>query len=40
MRGAMTDGTNAGLVIDEGVTLNANHQLVSDLPTQVVAAGI
>jgi thioredoxin reductase len=38
VRGAMTDGANAGLVIDEGVTVNANDQLISNLPTEVAFA--
>ncbi len=40
VRGAMTDGANAGIVIDEGVTVNANNQLISDLPTEVALTGI
>jgi hypothetical protein len=40
VRGAMTDGANAGLVIEERVTVNANNQLVSNLPAEVAFAGI
>jgi len=35
VRGAVTDGANAGLIIDEGVALNANQQLIANLPTEV-----
>ena len=35
VRGAVTDGANAGLVIDEGATLNANYGLISNLPTEI-----
>ena len=35
LRGAVTDGANAGLVIEEGVTLNANNEIISNLPTGV-----
>jgi 2,4-dienoyl-CoA reductase-like NADH-dependent reductase (Old Yellow Enzyme family)/thioredoxin reductase len=35
LRAAVTDGANAGLVIEKGVTLNANNELISNLPTGV-----
>jgi len=35
VRGAVTDGANAALVIEEGVMLNANNGLISNLPTGV-----
>lgn len=35
VRGAVTDGANAGLTIEEGVTLNANNELISNLPTGI-----
>jgi len=35
VRGAVTDGANAALVIDEGVMLNANNELISNLPTGI-----
>ena len=35
VRGAVTDGANAALVIEKGVTLNANNELISDLPTGI-----
>jgi hypothetical protein len=35
VRSAVTEGANAALVIEEGVTLNANNELVSNLPTGI-----
>jgi pyruvate/2-oxoglutarate dehydrogenase complex dihydrolipoamide dehydrogenase (E3) component len=35
VRGAVTDGANVALTIEEGVTLNANSELISDLPTGI-----
>jgi 2,4-dienoyl-CoA reductase-like NADH-dependent reductase (Old Yellow Enzyme family)/thioredoxin reductase len=35
LRGAVTDGANAGLVIEEGVMMNANNEIISNLPTGV-----
>ena len=35
VKGAVTDGANAALVIEEGVMLNANNELISNLPTGV-----
>ena len=35
VRGAVTDGANAALTIEEGVTLNANNELISNLPTGI-----
>jgi hypothetical protein len=35
LRAAVTDGANAGLVIEKGVTLNANNELISNLPTGI-----
>jgi len=35
LRGAVTDGANAGLVIEESVMLNANNEIISNLPTGV-----
>jgi len=35
LRGAVTDGANAGLIIETGVVLNANGGLISNLPTEV-----
>jgi len=35
VRGAVTDGANAALVIEEGVMLNANNELISNLPTGI-----
>ena len=35
VRGAVTDGANAVLVIEEGEILNANNGLIPDLPTGV-----
>ena len=35
IKGAVTDGANVALVIDEGVALNANKELVSNLPTGI-----
>jgi NADPH-dependent glutamate synthase beta subunit-like oxidoreductase len=38
LRGAVTDGANAALVIEKNAVLNANLALISDLPTDVEAA--
>jgi len=35
VRAAVTDGANAALVIEEGVMLNANNELISNLPTGI-----
>ena len=35
LRGAVTDGANAGLVIEEGAMVNANNEIISNLPTGV-----
>ena len=35
VRGAVTDGANVALVVDKGATLNANNELISDLPTGI-----
>ena len=35
VRGAVTDGANTALVIEKGVMLNANNELISDLPTGI-----
>lgn len=35
VRAAVTDGANAALVIEEGAMLNANSELISNLPTGV-----
>jgi 2,4-dienoyl-CoA reductase-like NADH-dependent reductase (Old Yellow Enzyme family)/thioredoxin reductase len=35
IRGAVTDGANAALIIEEGVMLNANNELISNLPTEI-----
>jgi 2,4-dienoyl-CoA reductase-like NADH-dependent reductase (Old Yellow Enzyme family)/thioredoxin reductase len=35
VRGAVTDGANAALVVEKGVTLNANNELISNLPTGI-----
>ncbi|MFB0552571.1 MAG: FAD-dependent oxidoreductase [Phycisphaerae bacterium] len=35
VRGAVTDGANVALTIEEGVTLNANNELISNLPTGI-----
>jgi len=35
VRGAVTDGANAGLVIESSVMLNANNEIISNLPTGV-----
>ena len=35
IKGAVADGANVALVIDEGVALNANRELVSNLPTGI-----
>jgi len=38
LRGAVTDGANAALVVEKNAELNANLALISDLPTDVEAA--
>jgi len=38
LRGAVTDGANAALVVEKNAALNANLALISDLPTDVEAA--
>jgi NADPH-dependent 2,4-dienoyl-CoA reductase/sulfur reductase-like enzyme len=38
LRAAVTEGANAGLTFDEGLTLNANGAMISRLPTEI--AGI
>jgi thioredoxin reductase len=35
LHAAVTDGANAGLTLDEGLTLNANRRAISLLPTEV-----
>ncbi len=35
VRGAVTDGANAALVIEKGLILNANNELISNLPTGI-----
>jgi len=35
VRGAVTDGANVALTIEKGVTLNANNELIANLPTGV-----
>jgi len=35
VRGAVTDGANVALTIEAGVTLNANNELISNLPTGI-----
>jgi 2,4-dienoyl-CoA reductase-like NADH-dependent reductase (Old Yellow Enzyme family)/thioredoxin reductase len=35
VRGAVTDGANVALTIEEGVMLNANNELISNLPTGI-----
>jgi len=35
VRGAVTDGANVSLTIEEGVALNANNELISNLPTGI-----
>jgi len=35
IRGAVTDGANAALVIEKGAMLNANNELISNLPTGI-----
>jgi 2,4-dienoyl-CoA reductase-like NADH-dependent reductase (Old Yellow Enzyme family)/thioredoxin reductase len=37
LRGAVTDGANAALAIEPDVMLNANNELIADLPTEIVA---
>jgi hypothetical protein len=38
VRGAVTDGANVALAIEKGATLNANNELLSNLPTGVEIA--
>lgn len=35
LRGAVTDGANVGLLLDEDITINGNLALVASLPTEV-----
>jgi NADPH-dependent glutamate synthase beta subunit-like oxidoreductase len=35
LRAAVTEGANAGLTLDGGLSLNANHAMISRLPTEV-----
>ena len=35
LRAAVTEGANLGLTLDEGLRLNANHSMISQLPTEV-----
>jgi 2,4-dienoyl-CoA reductase-like NADH-dependent reductase (Old Yellow Enzyme family)/thioredoxin reductase len=35
VRGAVTDGANVALTIEKGVMLNANNELISNLPTDI-----
>ncbi len=35
VRGAVTDGANAALIIEQGAMLNANNELISNLPTGI-----
>jgi len=35
LRAAVTEGANAALTIDEGLAINANRKLISELPTEV-----
>ena len=35
VRGAVTDGANVALAIEEGARLNANNELISNLPTGI-----
>jgi hypothetical protein len=35
LRNAITEGANAGLIIDDQLCLNANKALISKLPTEV-----
>jgi hypothetical protein len=37
VRGAMTDGANAGLVLEKDCVLNANGALIANLPTEILA---
>jgi hypothetical protein len=39
LRAAVTEGANACLKLDEGLTLNANRQAISQLPTEVAWLG-
>jgi hypothetical protein len=39
LHAAVTGGANAGLTLDEGLTLNANRQAISQLPTEVAWLG-
>jgi hypothetical protein len=38
LRAAVTEGANAGLTLDQGLTLNANRSMISRLPTEVELA--
>jgi len=38
IRGAVTDGANAALAIEEGAMLNANNELISNLPSGIELA--
>jgi hypothetical protein len=35
VRGAVTDGANVALTIEQGSRLNANNELISNLPTGI-----
>ncbi len=35
LRAAVTEGANAGLTLDEGLTMNGNRTIISKLPTEV-----
>jgi hypothetical protein len=35
VRGAVTDGANVALAIEQGARLNANNELISNLPTGI-----
>ncbi|MBC8873913.1 MAG: FAD-dependent oxidoreductase [Planctomycetes bacterium] len=35
LRAAVTEGANAGLTLDEGLTMNGNRTMISKLPTEV-----
>jgi thioredoxin reductase len=35
LRAAVTEGANAGLTLDEGLTMNGNRAMISRLPTEV-----
>jgi hypothetical protein len=38
LRAAVTEGANAGLTLDDAVSVNANGAVLSRLPTEVVAS--